>query len=186
MIFKYFNYVQFLCGYIYKIIINNFLNVHIDKSVRFKKNPIIQISKRGNLYIGKNSLLNSSNLNYHINIHSRCKVVISESGVVNIGRDTLIHGTSINCRKSITIGDRVLIAANTHIMDSNGHKLCLDNPSIRIKTIDEPRIVVIEDDVWVGCNCTILPTAKIKNGAVVPAGTVVKGIFPKIRCYVKK
>ena len=43
--------------------------------------------------------------------------------------------------------------------------------------------IVIEDDVWIGANCTILEGARIGQGAVVTAGSVVKGVLEPYGVY---
>lgn len=88
----------------------------------------------------------------------------------------------------ITIGDRVLIAHNTSIFDSDTHPL---NPAERhrqfvdiitkghpaqINLQEEP--VIIEDDVWIGCNVIVLKGVTIGRGAVVGAGSVVTKSVP--------
>jgi maltose O-acetyltransferase len=39
--------------------------------------------------------------------------------------------------------------------------------------------VVIEDDVWIGCNAVINPNILIKSGTIVGANAVVTKTFPK-------
>ena len=41
------------------------------------------------------------------------------------------------------------------------------------------RPVIIEDDVWIGANCTVLDGANIGRGAVVAAGSVVTKDVPR-------
>ena len=39
--------------------------------------------------------------------------------------------------------------------------------------------IIIEDDVWIASNCTILSGAKIGKGSIVSAGSVVAGKLPE-------
>jgi acetyltransferase-like isoleucine patch superfamily enzyme len=55
----------------------------------------------------------------------------------------------------------------------------MDNPSERINTIDLSREVIIENNVWIGSGCTILPGTKIGEGSVIAANSVVRGTVPK-------
>jgi acetyltransferase-like isoleucine patch superfamily enzyme len=91
----------------------------------------------------------------------------------------------------LSIGDRVLIGHNTSIFDSDTHPL---NPAERhreyvaiitkghppeINLREEP--VIIEDDVWIGCNVVVLKGVTIGRGAVVGAGSVVtKNVPPHV------
>jgi acetyltransferase-like isoleucine patch superfamily enzyme len=77
----------------------------------------------------------------------------------------------ILCRKSISIGNGVVIVRNVHIRDSDGHTL---NDGIDILP------VVIGNKVWIGANVTILKGVTIGDGAVVAANSLVnKDIPPK-------
>ena len=38
--------------------------------------------------------------------------------------------------------------------------------------------IIIEDNVWIGSNCTILKGSHIGTGSVIAAGTVIKGKIP--------
>ena len=47
----------------------------------------------------------------------------------------------------------------------------------------DKRGIVIEDDVMIGANCTILEGARIRKGAVISAGSIVKGEFEEYGIY---
>ena len=44
--------------------------------------------------------------------------------------------------------------------------------------------MVIEDDVWIGCDCIILPGAHVGKGSVVGARSIVTGHIPPYSVYV--
>lgn len=85
--------------------------------------------------------------------------------------------------KEIAIGDRVLIAHNTSIFDSDTHPfdkrerhrhyvdIITKGHPAEMDLREEP--VVIGDDVWIGCNVVVLKGVTIGPGAVVGAGSVV-------------
>lgn len=139
---------------------------------------IVDIGKNCNLNIGTNVLLNSRNKGYHINMHSPVKLMADRKGIISIGDNTRIHGTCIHAYGKISIGKNCLIAANTQIIDGNGHDLCLHDPEKRINTIGTEKEIIIEDNVWIGANCIILPGSKIGYGSVISAGSVVFGELP--------
>lgn len=154
--------------------------IQIGKNVNFNGIPIIYVKNSGSVVIGDNVWLNSNNSVYHINMHSPCKLIADRNGAsINIGNESRIHGTCIHAYVSIIIGKRCLIAANTQIIDGNGHHLSMENPSNRMNTIGRAKQITIGDDVWIGANTFILPGTTIGNGSVVTAGSIVKGIFPK-------
>lgn len=68
----------------------------------------------------------------------------------------------------IRIGNRVMIASHTAITT-----LTHDYREERMQGTLLRKEVVIEDDVWIGAHCTIMPGIRIGKGAVVGAGSVV-------------
>ncbi len=85
-------------------------------------------------------------------------------------------GTNINftmiCSHSIEIGYNVMIGRNVTIRDNNGgHYLSMQG-------YKESRPVKIGNHVWLCEGCTIMPGAKIGDGAIVGAGSVVYGHVP--------
>ncbi len=141
--------------------------------------PLLNIARGSQLSLGARVTLNSFNDDYHINMNSSVKIFIENQGsVVDIGEDTRIHGSCIHASKKISIGKRCLIAANCNIVDSHGHRVVLDEPSKRYRTVDEPREINIGNDVWIGMNSIILPGVTIGDGAIVSANSVVNKDVP--------
>ncbi len=83
----------------------------------------------------------------------------------------LAWGVLITTSGGIEIGDRTLIGYNTHIFSSN-HNI----PPVPQRIVDaghSNKKVIIQNDVWIGAGCIILPGVTIGEGAVVAAGSVV-------------
>ena len=154
----------------------------IGKNLKINKTPIIDIRNNGRIVIGDNVTLNSENTGYHANMHSRVKLYADRpEAEIYIGNNTRIHGTCIHAYGKIHIGNNCLLAANTQIMDCNGHELSFDNPSNRINTTSGFKPIVIHDNVWIGLNSIILPGVTIGEGSVIAAGSVVtKDISPMV------
>lgn len=86
------------------------------------------------------------------------------NGFVDIGEDCYVGpGTRIVAKADITIGDHVLISHGVTIADEDQNKI---------------HSVHIEDDVWVGFDCSILPGTHIGKCAIIGAGSVVVGEIP--------
>jgi acetyltransferase-like isoleucine patch superfamily enzyme len=98
--------------------------------------------------------------------------------------------TRIWSASSIDIGNRVLISHNVNIHDCDSHPL---DPGARHRQFQaiarsghpkeappmDARSIRIEDDVWIGFNCTILKGVTIGARSVIAAGsTVTKQIPP--------
>jgi acetyltransferase-like isoleucine patch superfamily enzyme len=157
----------------------NFSSLELKKNVSFKNFPSILIDKNAKISIGVNTTINSSNYGYHINMHSKCKLYADRPGaIIKIGNNCRIHGSCIHSYSKISIGNNCLIAANTQIIDGNGHKLSFDNLRNRINTKDGGKEIIIEDNVWISANCFILGGTIIGEGSVITAGSVVKGKVP--------
>lgn len=73
----------------------------------------------------------------------------------------------------IHLGNDVLLAPGVCVVPSN-HQVSDRSRPIRLQGFMHSRGgVLIEDDVWVGANATILDGARIGKGAVIAAGAVV-------------
>jgi acetyltransferase-like isoleucine patch superfamily enzyme len=111
-----------------------------------------------------------------------------EHGAIEIGDDSWIGEASLACSSRIVIGKRVIIAAGVTIADSDFHPLTpgarlLDTVAVSMvgdrsrRPLFDVRPVVIEDDVWIGFNATILKGVRIGAGAVIsPAAVVISDV----------
>lgn len=172
--------LYYMMWYKYTTIITKLLfSIKCDKGVIFKNTPFVLKHPRANITIGKYTIINSSNFGYHLNMFSKCKLYADRLGaVVEIGKNCRIHGTCIHAYKKIVIGNNCLIAANTQILDGNGHQICMDKPSDRLVTQDKGKEIIIHDNVWIAANSIILGGTTIGEGAIITAGSVVRGQVP--------
>lgn len=83
-----------------------------------------------------------------------------------IGPNSVLFGAG-----GISIGDAVLISPGT-VITSQQHSFAARDVDIRNQPLrlDE---VVIERDVWIGSNATVLPGVRIGRGSVIGAGAVI-------------
>lgn len=99
-----------------------------------------------------------------------CKISVEESGTLILGREFNITAESaIICRKRITIGDNVMISWENQIMDTDLHPIIDSNGS----RINEDEEVEIGHNCWLGSRCIILKGARIPDGGILGAGTIV-------------
>jgi acetyltransferase-like isoleucine patch superfamily enzyme len=169
----------FIIELIYGILIYPFYlkinkNIILKGKIKIRGIPYIDLRNNSKLFIGENVTLNSTNYGYHINMFKGVKLFADgQESEIHIGANTRIHGTCIHAKTKISIGENCLIAANCHIIDSNGHLTSLNQPEMRISTFDEPKEITIKNNVWIAANCTILKGVTIGEGSIVSAGSVV-------------
>lgn len=112
----------------------------------------------------------------------RPSIIISEvEKLIKIGEHSYI---SDGCflqgmyKHSITIGNNCYIACGTTIWTTNHNYYDADALPFDEDVIIKP--VVIEDNVWIGAKCIIVPGVKIGEGAVVGMGSVVTKDVPPL------
>ena len=98
---------------------------------------------------------------------------------ISLGNDVFIgHNARFWCTlSSITLMDHVVFAPNVSIIAGNHSYHIVGKWITDYKTSDKRKEddlpVVIESDVWVGKNVTILNGVKVGRGAIIAAGAVV-------------
>ena len=84
-----------------------------------------------------------------------------------VGPYVVIYGNG-----GVRLGADVMIAAHSCLTSvGHGHS-DLSRPMMHQPIEVAP--IVVEDDVWIGMNCTILPGVRIGRGAIVAAGALVR------------
>jgi acetyltransferase-like isoleucine patch superfamily enzyme len=107
-----------------------------------------------------------------IGIDRNCSLsTLTPKAEIIIGDDCGFSGTVIGAFVKVELGKNVRCGANTLITDSDWH---LDDPRA-----GEPRPVIIEDNVWLGVNSTVLKGVRIGENSVIGAGSVVVKDIPK-------
>jgi acetyltransferase-like isoleucine patch superfamily enzyme len=114
---------------------------------------------------------------------------LGEQGQVEIGDYCYFTNALLLCELEMRIGSYVVLGWNVSIADSDFHPLA---PAARIadaiacsplgkgrrRPPVESRPVVVEDDVWIGPNATILKGVHIGTGAFIEAGALVTRDVP--------
>lgn len=101
----------------------------------------------------------------------------NKGSFISIGENTFINNNaSIIARDNeIIIGKNVLIGTNCHILNSDFHSI---NPKKRNDEELFSTKLIINDNVFIGNNVTILKGGSIGKNSVVAAGSVVTKSFP--------
>ena len=102
--------------------------------------------------------------------------VVNDKARVEIGEYTFLgRGVEIDVSENVSIGSNVLVAPDVFITD---HSHIFESTDLINNQGCQSAPVIIEDDVWLGARCTILPGVTIGRGAVVGAGSVVRNNVP--------
>jgi acetyltransferase-like isoleucine patch superfamily enzyme len=119
----------------------------------------------------------------------RTSFAVGPTGLIEIGDECHIANANLVCTARITLGSGVCVAGGVTIVDSDFHPV---SPAARLAdtialsplgdrrrrpTVDV-RPVVVEDDVWIGHNATVLKGVHIGAGATVQPGAVVTHDVP--------
>lgn len=104
------------------------------------------------------------------NIGKGVIITCGHSARLDIGVGSYItDGSRIATQQEISIGKKCAISFGVTIMDDDGHGFG-DPP------YSKP--IYIEDNVWIGCNVTVLKGVRIGQGSVLAAGAVVTKSCP--------
>lgn len=110
-----------------------------------------------------------------------------EGASIQIGERTFIGGAALISAQKITVGDDVLIAWGSTVVDHNSHAISWQSRSgdvidwrKGVKDWGQVKIkpVTIQSKVWIGFNTIILKGDTIGEGAIVGAGSVVTTDVP--------
>lgn len=148
--------------------------VEIGPGCRFRGIPIVHLSSRARISLGRHvALYSRPRSNPRGLLHPMILAALGEGVLLRVGDHVAMSGVSINCRARIEIGDWVQIGPGACVWDNDGHALDADKRRNRIKEVNTAAPIVIEEDVFVGARALILKGVTIGRGAVVGAGAVV-------------
>ena len=100
-------------------------------------------------------------------------------GDLIVGEECYINsGTVIYTGNGVRFGAGVLVSANCTLAPTNHRFEDAGTPIRKQGFLLSKGGIVIEDDVWLGANCVVLDGARIGRGAVIGAGSLVRGEIP--------
>lgn len=115
-------------------------------------------------HIGRNCIINSASM-----------IEIGDN--VSIGPNAVLY----SIYKKIIFGDNVLLGPGVTMVSGDHNIRMVGVPIIdnKVKFPEDDADIIIEDDVWIGANVTILKGVVVGRGSVVAAGAVlVKSVPP--------
>lgn len=139
--------------------------------ISFYGRPKFKKAKSAIITIGKLCSFRSKSTSNLIGINRPCIIsALSSDARLIIGNNCGFSGTVIGCFKEIRIGNNIKCGANTLITDSDWHSE--DSRS------SEPKPIIIEDNVWLGVNVTVLKGVTIGENSIIGAGSIVTKTIP--------
>jgi acetyltransferase-like isoleucine patch superfamily enzyme len=149
--------------------------LHLGEGVFIDPTAVIQPSTRGSII----------RIGPHTQIYNFVTIkAVGGSGDIEMGAHCYINPTCvIYSGNGIKMGEYVLLAAGVMLMPTN-HEFSRRDIPIRHQGFAPSRNgIQIEDDVWIGANSVILDGTHIGRGAIIGAGSVVRGIVPSYEIW---
>lgn len=105
---------------------------------------------------------------------------------VYIGPNSLLYSTKAN----LTIGNYVITGPNLSVVTGDHRTNVIGEYIAKIddhnKLLENDKDVIIEDDIWIGINVTILKGVRIGHGSIIAAGATVTKDVPPYSIYLSK
>src|ERR1700722_14203349 len=100
------------------------------------------------------------------------RIVVASGARLTVGDNVAVNcGVSIDVWHEVRIGDKVMLAPYVSIIDDSRHEIEPGTPLYNGST-------VIEDNVWLAANVTVLPGVTIGSGSVIGGHSVVTRDIP--------
>ena len=100
-------------------------------------------------------------------------VIMGDGTYANLGLKVVLND---DCSPSVIIGNNVSIGPNVVFIpnsEPNNSPALLNNEYVKTNLIKKKNTIHVEDNVWLGANCVIMPGFTIKQGSIIGAGAVV-------------
>lgn len=140
--------------------------------------PIISFANHSEVKVGTNLVLISHSYFSEPGIdHPVVIRTLNSSAKLVIGNNVGISGGGICVAQEVVIGDDVMMGANSFITDTDFHPVDPEKRRFRKDNVASRR-VIIEENVFIGMNSTILKGARIGKNSVIAAGSIVTKDIP--------
>lgn len=160
--------------------------VCIYRKVNFKVAPnTLSLGEKGKLHIHPWSMEDFHSIQFILHKNSKCTIheylscrcgggiIVVNNAHLEIKKLYMNNNVTIFCSNRIEIGEEVIIGDNVLIRDTDSHQIYYEGHTQEVSSL-----IIIEDHVWIGVNCTILKGVRIGKGAVIAAGAVVTKDIP--------
>ena len=149
------------------------IGVKIGKGAKFYGFPLVYKSPNSKILIGDRFECRSWWFSNPLGLNHPVILCTWQKGAkLEIGDDVGVSGGSIVAASEVKIGDRVLIGANSTIIDTDFHPTT-GNKRYAKENIKSKK-VYIGSDSFIGMHSTILKGVNLIKDSIVPAGGVIR------------
>lgn len=154
--------------------------VKVQGDVYLNYYPVYKLGRHQTTFrVGNNAVLNIRN---GLRIAYENTFSVDHECEMDIGYFFTGVGANVICSKKMTIGNNVMLGRDVSVFDSDYHTIYNEKDTV----INEPREVVIGDNVWIGARSIVLKGTKINSGAIISANSMVMGKIEENRCFINK
>ncbi len=156
----------------------NGVNFHSDFTSRGI--PFIDVVLGGRMVIGRSFSMNNTKWFNPIGRSQKCSFYVAKNAELVISDHVGISGTAIVCSQKVFIGNYVKIGGGCCIYDTDFHSIIPEERKIKELDIKGARskVVIIEDNVFIGAHTTILKGVVIGKNSIIGACSVVTKPVP--------
>ena len=150
--------------------------VSIEKYFNFNRSwdrkRMVLNKQSGSLYVAEGASLEVDSFD----AYAGCRINVNAGARLTLGSGYMNQDSVIDCFESITVGHHVVISERVVMRDSDNHTIRSLVESSDGQAITSP--IIVEDNVWIGMNATILKGVTIGEGSIIAAGSVVTRSIP--------
>lgn len=167
-----------------QLVFENFLfNLQFSKKLGNKVKifgyPLFFLAPNTSIKLGKNiNLISNSYFSEPGVNHPVVIRLLNEKARLAIGDNVGISGGGISVAIEVSIGNNVMLGANTFITDTDFHPIEPTNRRFSRKNVKSKK-VIIEDNVFIGMDSIVLKGVRIGENSIVGAGSIVSKDIPK-------
>ena len=158
-----------------KVIISGIGNIRTEGLLQIGMEYVGFMHKYDRTYLNVNGQLNFCG---RYSIGKGCRFDIGRNAIAEFGQGYVGANTHFIIMHGLKVGNGCAISWGCQFLDEDFHEIEYEG---RIKTRNE---IVLGDNVWIGCNVSILKGCVIPDGCVVAANSVVRGQFSQENCLI--
>jgi acetyltransferase-like isoleucine patch superfamily enzyme len=143
------------------------------------RGPIrLHCHRTGRIRIGRRCRIQSGFAGNAVGGGSRMAFWVGRGASLTIGDDAGLSNSTIVCLREVTIGDHVFLGGDSKVYDTDFHSLDADERERPGNRGARTAPIVIGSHVFVGGHSILLKGVDLGEGAIIGAGSVVRGRVP--------